>query len=47
MHVEHSEESLMEKKVKAAMGDAVKGYFEAEWSPDGWKIGKKVRDQDW
>lgn len=35
----------MEKKVKAAW--AIKGYFEAEWSPDGWKIGKKVRDQDW
>jgi hypothetical protein len=47
MHVEHSEESLMDKKVKAAMGDAVKGYFEAEWSLDGWKIGRKVRDQDW
>jgi hypothetical protein len=47
VHVVHTKEALMDKTVRAAMGNAIKGYFEAEWSSEGWKIGKKARDQDW
>jgi hypothetical protein len=38
-------------RVWIAMEADVKAYFEAEWSPEGspegWKIGKRVENQDW
>jgi len=46
-HVEHREEGAIDKKVRTDMGSDVKAYFEAEWSSEGWKIGKKVLAEDW
>ena len=41
------EEGTVDKKVRADTGGDVKAYFEAEWSSEGWKIGKKVLAEDW
>ncbi len=37
------------KSVKNALGDDMKGYFEATREPmyGAWVIGKRVEDQDW
>jgi hypothetical protein len=46
--VESRAAALIDRSVKAAMGDAPKGYFEGEWSAEeGWKIGDRVLDQKW
>jgi hypothetical protein len=39
---------LIGAEIKSAIGEEIKGYFEAEWSPDdGWKIGARVLPQKW
>ena len=46
--METRETDLIDPAVKSAMGDDPKGYFEAEWAVEGgWKIGARVKDQDW
>jgi hypothetical protein len=46
--VEERAAALIDRTVKAAMGNDPKGYFEAEWSAEeGWKIGDRVLDQQW
>jgi hypothetical protein len=48
LKMETRETDLIDPAVKSAMGDDPKGYFEAEWAAQGgWKIGARVKDQDW
>lgn len=46
-HLEERTEGFISEKVKAALGDASKGYFQAEWTSEGWKIGDHVMAEDW
>jgi hypothetical protein len=45
--VEPRAEASINEDVKAAMRSAPKGYFQAEWTDAGWKIGDPVVAQDW
>lgn len=46
-HLEQRADAFLNEDVKAAMGGAPTGYFQAEWTAEGWKIGDKVLDQGW
>jgi hypothetical protein len=47
VHVEQRAEAFINEGVKAAMRGASKGYFQADWTDDGWKIGAQVLAEDW
>lgn len=42
-------EQLLSRATVAALGDDIKGYFEAEWHAVGWvwMIGVRVENRDW
>jgi hypothetical protein len=46
-HVEQRGASFVDEEIPNAMGDASNGFFQADWSADGWKIGDKVLDENW
>lgn len=42
------QELMMPADVVEALGDDLKGYFEATWShASGWTLGERVADQPW
>jgi hypothetical protein len=40
-------ETKVPRRVKRALGDDLKGYFNADFYADGWAIGGRTADQDW
>jgi len=45
-HMHWGEQALPDEVLKA-LGDDVKGYFEAEYSDGMWLIGKRVEAREW
>jgi hypothetical protein len=41
-HVEARAEALMSAHVQKALGHETEGYFQGDWSAQGWNIGDKV-----
>jgi hypothetical protein len=41
-HIETRAEALMSPRVQEALGQESEGYFQGDWSAQGWKIGDRV-----
>jgi hypothetical protein len=41
-HVETRAEALMSPHIQEALGQETEGYFQGDWSAQGWKLGGKV-----
>ena len=41
-HIETRVEALISPDVQEALGDETEGYFQGDWSAEGWKIGDGV-----
>ena len=46
-HMTQLDEANVPTWLKESMGKAVKAYFRASWTKDGWELGERVADQNW